>query len=93
MQSKGGLFLQRDGKQFAQTAWSAADDNTLADINFYAKCGMTAGPMFPELAVTCRYSRVLAWRERLTPCLAVARAPAGEARTAPALRTYTGHAR
>ena len=37
--------------------------------------------------------RLVAWRERMTARPAVARALAGEDRTAPALRTFTGHAR
>ncbi len=80
-------------KQLAQTEWLAGDAYTLADINFYSMCGMMVERMFPELAVASRCPRMVAWRERMTARPAVARALAGEDRTAPALRTFTGHAR
>ena len=80
-------------KQLAETAWLAGDDYTLADINFYAMCGMMVERMFPELQVAARCPRMVAWRERMNARPAVARALAGEDRTSPALRTFTGHAR
>jgi glutathione S-transferase len=80
-------------KQLTQTAWLAGDDYTLADINFYAMCGMMVDRMFPELSVTKRCPRMVDWRERMNARPAVARALAGEDRTSPALRTFTGHAR
>jgi glutathione S-transferase len=79
--------------QLAKTAWLAGDDYTLADINFYSMCGMMVERMFPELKVGERCPRLVAWREKMTARPAVARALAGEDRTAPGLRTWTGHAR
>ena len=80
-------------KQLAQTAWLAGDEYTLADINFYSMCGMMVERMFPELSVATRCPRLVSWRERMNARPAVARALAGEDRTAPGLRTFTGHAR
>jgi len=80
-------------RQLAQTAWLAGDTYTLADINFYSHCGMMVERMFPELEIGKRCARLVAWREKMTARPAVARALAGEDRTAPGLRTWTGHAR
>jgi len=80
-------------KQLAQTPWIAGDDYTLADINFYSYCGMAVERMFPELAIAKRCPRLIAWREKMTARPAVTRALAGENRTAPGLRTWTGEAR
>jgi glutathione S-transferase len=74
------------------TRWKGAD-YTLADINFYSYCGMSVERMFPELAIDKRCPRLIAWREMVTARAAVTRALAGEDRTAPGLRTWTGHAR
>jgi len=79
--------------QLAKTKWLAGDDYTLADINFYSMCGMMVERMFPELKVATRCPRLVAWRENVTARPAVASALAGEDRTAPGLRTWTGHAR
>jgi len=80
-------------KQLAQTAWLAGNDYTLADINFYAMCGMMVERMFPELKIAARCPRLVQWRDAVTARPAVAKALAGEDRTAPGLRTWTGHAR
>jgi len=79
--------------QLAKTKWLAGDDYTLADINFYSMCGMMVERMFPELEVAKRCPRLIAWRENMGARPAVARALGGEDRTAPGLRTWTGHAR
>ena len=80
-------------KQLAASAWIAGDDYTLADINFYSHCGMMVERMFPELEIGKRCPRLVAWREKMTARPAVAKALKGEDRTAPGLRTFTGHAR
>jgi glutathione S-transferase len=79
--------------QLARTAWIAGDDYTLADINFYSHCGMMVERMFPELEIAKRCPHLVAWREKMTARPAVAGALRGEDRTAPGLRTWTGHAR
>jgi glutathione S-transferase len=79
--------------QLVKSAWIAGDDYTLADINFYSHCGMMVERMFPELEIAKRCPRLTAWREKMTLRPAVAKALHGEDRTAPGLRTWTGHAR
>ena len=80
-------------QQLARTAWLAGDDYTPADINFYSMCGMAVERMFPELEIAKRCPRLEVWRDRITARPAVAKALASEDRTAPGLRTFTGHAR
>jgi glutathione S-transferase len=80
-------------RQLGHSAWLAGDDYTLADINFYSMCGMMVERMFPEMAIGTRCPRLVAWRERMGARPAVARALSAEDRTAPGLRTWTGHAR
>jgi glutathione S-transferase len=76
-----------------ETPWLAGDMFTLADINFYAHCGMMVERMFPELEVATRCPRLVDWRERVTARPGVQAALKGEDRTAPGLRTWTGHVR
>lgn len=80
-------------KQLAQAEYLAGDAYTLADINFYSMCGMMVERMFPEMEIAKRCPRLVEWRERVTARPAVRRALAGEDRTAPGLRTWTGHVR
>jgi glutathione S-transferase len=80
-------------QQLSHTPWIAGNDYTLADINFYSMCGMMVERMFPELAIAKRCPRLVQWREKVTARPAMARALAGEDRTAPGLRTWTGHVR
>jgi glutathione S-transferase len=63
-------------RQLGETAWLAGDVYTLADINFYAHCGMMVERMFPELEIA-RAPRLVAWRDRMTARPAVAAALAG----------------
>jgi glutathione S-transferase len=80
-------------KQLAQTKWLAGKDYSLADINFYSHCGMMVERMFPDLKIAARCPRLVEWRESVTARPAVSKALAGEDRTAPGLRTWSGHAR
>jgi glutathione S-transferase len=80
-------------KQLGQTAWLAGDEYTLADINFYSMCGMMVERMFPELKIAERCPRLVQWRNAVSARPGVKKALAGEDRTAPGLRTWTGHAR
>jgi len=80
-------------QQLARTAWIAGDDYTLADINFFSYCGVSVERMFPELEIGKRCPRLIAWGQRMRARPAVARALAGEDRTAPGLRTWSGEAR
>ena len=87
------VALQKVENQLGKSAWLAGDLYTLADINFYAHCGMMVERMFPELEVGANYPKLVAWRARMTARPAVAAALAGPDHTSPALRTFTGHAR
>jgi glutathione S-transferase len=80
-------------KQLGDTQWLAGDDYTLADINFYSMCGMMVERMFPELKIAERCPRLVQWRNAVSARPGVKQALAGEDRTAPGLRTWTGHAR
>ena len=79
--------------RLAETPWLAGAMFTLADVNFYAHCGMMVERMFPELDVANRCPRLVDWRERVTARPGVQAALKGEDRTAPGLRTWTGHVR
>lgn len=80
-------------KQLARTPWLVGEDYTLADINFYSHCGMMVERMFPEMEIATRAPRLVEWRNRVTARPAVQQALTSEDRTAPGLRTWTGHAR
>ena len=49
--------------------------------------------MFPELEIARRCPRLVEWRERVTARPAMAKALSQEDRTAPGLRTWSGHDR
>jgi glutathione S-transferase len=78
--------------QLAKTAWLAGDMFTLADINFFAHCGMMIARMFPDIGNARRCPGLLQWTERVRARPGVAAALAMPDRTNPALRTFTGHA-
>ncbi|MBV8974817.1 MAG: glutathione S-transferase family protein, partial [Sinobacteraceae bacterium] len=77
-------------RQLGETAWIAGDDYTLADINFFSMCGVAVERMFPEMEIGKRCPRLSEWAERMRARPAVKRALAGEDRTAPGLRTWSG---
>src|SRR5215471_3158397 len=77
-------------KQLGETAWIAGNDYTLADINFFSMCGVSVERMFPEMEIGKRSPRLVAWGEKMRARPAVKRALAGEDRTAPGLRTWSG---
>lgn len=79
--------------QLGESEWLAGDTYTLADINFYAHCGMMVERMFPDLAIASRAPRLVAWRDRMTARPGVAASLAMPDHTAPGLRTWTGHVR
>jgi glutathione S-transferase len=80
-------------RALGETAWIAGNDYTLADINFYSMCGMMVERMFPEMNIARRCPGLIDWRERMNARPGVQAALASEDRTAPGLRTFTGHAR
>jgi len=79
--------------QLGQTPWLAGDMFTLADINFYCHCGMMVERMFPEMDIAGRAPNLVDWRDRVTARPGVAAALEMPDRTAPGLRTWTGHVR
>ena len=85
--------VDRVETQLGETAWIAGDMFTTADINFYSMCGMMVERMFPEMEIATRAPRMVNWRDRMNARPGVIAALAGEDRTNPALRTWTGEAR
>ncbi|BBC71095.1 glutathione S-transferase [Altererythrobacter sp. B11] len=79
--------------QLAQTRWLAGDSYTLADINFYAHCGVMADRMFPDLQVNETYPNLVRWRDAMSARPAVQAALNSEDRTQPGLRTWSGDGR
>ncbi|MDP3677331.1 MAG: hypothetical protein Q8R44_19905 [Novosphingobium sp.] len=59
----------------------------------YVYLHMMVERMFPELEVAANFPHVVAWREAMNARPAAQAALAGEDRTAPGLRTFTGHVR
>jgi len=80
-------------KQLGTSKWIAGDDFTLADINFYAMCGMMVERMFPEMEVAKRAPHLIDWRDRMNARPGVQAGLAMPDHTAPGLRTFTGHVR
>ncbi|MPT48947.1 MAG: glutathione S-transferase family protein [Sphingobium sp.] len=80
-------------QQLEQTPWLAGEDYSLADINFYAHCGMMVDRMFPEMEISRRNPRLVEWLDRLVARPAVQKALAMPNKTNPALRTFTGEVR
>ena len=77
--------------QLSRAPWLAGDAFTLADINFFAHCGMMIARMFPDIGNEARSPRLLEWAERMRARPGVAAALAMPDHTNPALRTFTGH--
>ncbi len=87
---KVAVALDKVEAQLGKTLWLVGDNYTLADINFYAHCGMYAARMFPDITDAARHPRLSAWRDRIADRPAVAQALAMPDHTNPALRTFTG---
>jgi glutathione S-transferase len=80
-------------QQLAKTPWLAGEQYTLADINFFAMCGMALSRLFPEMNIEKRAPRLVEWVGRMNERPGVKAAFAMPDRTNPALRTFTGEAR
>lgn len=85
--------LDKVEQQLSQTQWLAGDSYTLADINFYAHCGVMVNRMFPDMQVDERFPSLVRWREQVSDRPAVQAALKGEDRTQPGLRTWSGDGR
>jgi glutathione S-transferase len=80
-------------QQLARTPWLAGDMYTLADINFFAHCGIAVNRLFPEMEVAKRAPRLMEWVERVKARPGVKEALAMPDKTNPALRTFSGDVR
>ena len=85
--------VDKVNEQLKKSQWIAGDDYTLADINFFAHCGMMVERMFPEMDIPKRAPELVKWRDRVLARPAVKEAFAMPDHTNPALRTFTGEAR
>ncbi len=84
------VAIDKVEQQLSRTAYLAGDRFTLADINFFAMCGVGLQRMFPELKVG---PRLVDWLGRVRSRPGVQAALAMPDRTNPALRTFSGEAR
>jgi glutathione S-transferase len=80
-------------EQLGRTPYLAGHVYTLADINFYAHCGVMANRMFPDMRVDDRFPNLVRWREAISDRPAVQAALGSEDRTRPGLRTWSGDGR
>lgn len=87
---KIAVALDKVEAQLGETRWLAGEMYTLADINFYAHCGMYVARMFPDLTDKDRHPQLEAWRNRISERAAVKEALAMPDHTNPALRTFSG---
>jgi glutathione S-transferase len=85
--------LNKVERQLGETAYLAGETYGLADINFYAHCGMSVNRMFPKFDVDNRYPNLVRWRESVSDRPAVQEALKSEDRTQPGLRTWGGDGR
>lgn len=74
----------------AGTPWLVGDSFTLADVNFYAMCGVSLQRMFPEIGNQERCPRLLDWVARVEARPGVQAARAMPDHSNPALRTFSG---
>ena len=87
---KIAVALDKVEAQFGETLWLTGETYTLADINFYAHCGMYVSRMFPDLTDANKHPRLEAWRDRISHRPAVREALAMPDQTNPSLRTFSG---
>ncbi len=87
------LAVDKVEQQLARTPYLAGQQFTLADVNFFAMCGVGLQRMFPEMQVETRAPRLTQWLERVRARPGVQAALAMPDHTNPALRTFSGEAR
>ena len=63
---------------------------TLADVNYYAMCGVSLARMFPEIGNAERCPRIMDWIARVEARPGVQAARAMPDHSNPALRTFSG---
>ena len=84
------VALDKVEEQLARSPWLAGGQYTLADVNFFAHCGMYASRMFPDLTDERKHPHLGEWRNRIAERPGVKAALAMPDRTNPALRVFTG---
>ena len=87
---KIGYALNKIEAHLADNAYLAGGTYGLADINFYANCGLMVNRMFPQFEVDENYPNIVRWREAISDRPAVQKALSAEDRTQPGLRTWSG---
>ena len=90
---KIGYALNKIEAHLADNAYLAGQTYGLADINFYAHCGLMVNRMFPQFEVDKNYPNIVRWREAISDRPAVQKALSAEDRTQPGLRTWSGDGR
>ncbi|HEY4214314.1 MAG TPA: glutathione S-transferase family protein [Steroidobacteraceae bacterium] len=80
-------------QQLSKTPFLAGESYTLADVNFFATCGIAVNRLFPEMDVPKRAPRLMDWQARVAARPGVKAALSMPDRTNPALRTFSGEAR
>ena len=90
---KIGYALNKIEAHLAENAYLAGQTYGLADINFYAHCGLMVNRMFPQFEVDENYPNIVRWREAISDRPAVQKALSAEDRTQPGLRTWSGDGR
>jgi len=90
---KIAVAIEKVEQQLAHTPWLAGQQFTLADINFFAMCGVSLPRMFPEMKVETRAPRLMDWLGRVRARPGVQAALSMPDHTNPALRTFSGEAR
>ena len=84
------LAVDKVQQQLARTPYLAGEQFTLADINFFAMCGVGLQRMFPEMKIEVRAPRLVEWLARVRARPGVQAALAMPDHTNPALRTFSG---
>jgi glutathione S-transferase len=85
--------LNKVEARLSEAPYLAGNTYGLADINFYAHCGLSVNRMFPQFEVDMRFPHLVRWRESISERPAVQEALASEDRTQPGLRTWSGDGR
>jgi glutathione S-transferase len=84
------VSIDKVEQQLSRSAYLAGDQFTLADINFFAMCGVGLQRMFPEMKVG---PRLVDWLGRVRARPGVQAALSMPDHTNPALRTFSGDVR
>lgn len=87
------VALDKAEAALADGPWLIGAFYSLADINFFAYCGVSVQRMFPDLMSPASHPRTADWIARMRARPGVAAALAMPDHTNPKLRTFTGEVR